>query len=71
MPLVSLSKNRSRHYKATGAWRVMKYNEGLTTGAKISPRVQILRVEVVFLRKARINVYILKSNYLRFFALHR
>ena len=47
----------------------MKYKEGLTPGAKISPRVQILRVEVVFLRKARINVYILNANYIRFFAL--
>ena len=71
MPLVGLSKNLSRHYKATGAWRVMKYKEGLTPSAKISPRVQILRVEVVFLRKARINVYILNANYIRFFALHR
>ena len=49
----------------------MKYKEGLTPGAKISPRVQILRVEVVFLRTARINVYILNANYIRFFALHR
>ena len=51
MPLVGLSKNRSRHYKATGAWRVMKYKEGLTPGAKVSPRVQILRVEVVFFKE--------------------
>ena len=42
----------------------MKYKEGLTPGAKISP-------EVVFLRKARIKVYILNANYIRFFALHR
>ena len=55
----------------------MKYKEGLTPvqkfrqecknfakSAKISP-------EVVFLRKARINVYILNANYIRFFALHR
>lgn len=34
MPLVGLSKNRSRYYKATGAWRVMKYKEGLTPGAE-------------------------------------
>ena len=45
MPLVGLSKNLSRHYKATGAWRVMKYKEGLTPGAKISPRVQKFRQE--------------------------
>ena len=49
----------------------MKYKEGLTPGAKILAKSAKISPEVVFLRKARINVYILNANYIRFFALHR